>query len=557
MKRVMLGAVAAFAAATVFADYTYYVRQNGGNDNNNGTSYETAFATYGKALAKAKTCNSTKTPDDTGYQIKRIYVYPGEYHVAPRNAEGKPYANNQEISIGAYNIWTIGVNDDGSGDERTPAAAGEVVLDGDNVMRCFTSQYPTGMRFYNLTMQNGLAAGSYAGNGGLLLVNGVNNVVSNCIFRNATANRGGAIYGSSGMSTPIYDSKFYNCAATNGNGGAIYYVNQASNNMDQRFVRCDFINCSASNGSAASGESVKGGVLYLPTSDTYTNGFYFTDCNFVSNSCSGCGGVFSGPVLWATNCTFRDNVANCDGSIGHTTVTGTYMPNRTNNFVDCVFVGNVAKALSGGDAIAGSKHVGGLLVSYSDYATEVHRCLFANNVSYGFCGVIGRLDSGKQRIWMFDSVVTNNIIKGDVLDPIMEKAESTQKTYEYSGVLRGAGGSVVSNCIISGNSSYGSAYVLSLGDGSKVYDSVFTDNVGKECPGKTGTSTVWGGALSGSTKNLVRNCLICRNWRQSANGNGAAVFSIPRATPATASRTARSATTSRRRIPVSIPSARV
>ena len=517
-KRMIAMVAVALAAATVFADYTYYVRQNGGSDSNNGTSYETAFATFDKAR---KTAYAKK--DET---IKTIYIYPGEYHVAPKDADGKPYAQDQVIGIGCKNLRFIGVDDDGTGDVRTDADPTKVILDGDNVMRIITSYNTDYIHLRNLTFQNGLSkvGGNYywPGKGGLIYLAGNNNVISNCVFKNGVADIGGGIYCSGAMYQPVYDCKFYDCVATNAEcaSGAVHLNSQG--NCNQTYVRCDFVGCASENGEGVGDKGARGGALYCSTGASSTNGFVLVSCNFVSNSCvSGIGGAICGPVHLATNCTFVGNSAQ-EGSVNGMWVLG--VSNRTNTYVDCTFVGNVGLARFGSDTIDIGHHVGGALVNYSSFPMEVRRCVFADNVSHGFCGVIGRRDNGAVRLQMCDTVVTNNHILGDVIDPIMENATKDLSTYSFSGVVRATDGSVVSNCVFSGNSSYGGAYVLSLGNRSKVSDSIFTDNVGKECPGKTGVTTVWGGVLTGDRYNLIRNCLICRNWRQAATGNGAAVF---------------------------------
>ena len=126
---------------------------------------------------------------------------------------------------------------------------------------------------------------------------------------------------------------------------------------------------------------------------------------------------------------------------------------------------------------------------------------------------------------MSDTIVTNNVARDDVLRPIVEakKAEGVDLKLQDMACCVKTSSGVISNCVFTGNSSFGLFYTLSVGSSTKVDHCLFDGNVGLSIDY---TGTMWGGVIGGGEYNTIRNCQVTRNrWEAPAGLCGTLFFS--------------------------------
>lgn len=231
---------------------TIYVNATGGDDNNNGTSWE-----YAKHSIK----NATGTVNPNG----TIHIANGIYQGA----------NNRQIRIDK-NMSIIGESE-----ART-------IINGENNYQIFTVNPGVTLTIQNLTLASGTAT-----NGGAINNEGTL-TVTNCKFTGNTATSGGAIYNNGGSSNAN------NCTFT-GNTAIGFYGGGAIANDGSLTVN----NCTFTDNKAL----MAGGAILNYGSLTVNN------CKFTGNTATSGGATYNYGSLSANNSTFTGNAANIGGAI--------------------------------------------------------------------------------------------------------------------------------------------------------------------------------------------------------------------------------------------------
>ena len=236
---------------------TIYVNATGGDDNNNGTSWE-----YAKHSIK----NATGIVNPNG----TIHIADGTY-------------------TGVYNTnITIDKNMTIVGQSQT-----KTIINGEKINFIFTVNPGVTLTIQNLILTNGTAA-----NGGAIYNNYGSLTVTNCTFTDNTAtnNNGGAIYNYGSLT--VNNCKFTGNTATS--GGAIYNNGGSLNANNCKFT-----------GNTAIGFS-GGGAIANEDSLTVNN------CTFTDNKALMAGGaILNYGSLTMNNCKFTGNTAtnNYGGAI--------------------------------------------------------------------------------------------------------------------------------------------------------------------------------------------------------------------------------------------------
>ena len=302
-----------FAQAT-----TWYVATTG-NDSNIGTTAAQPYKTIQKGVKSASTGDTVSVADGT---------YSG---------------------VGNYNIDFMGFDMTVQSASNNPA---NCIIDCGQQGRAFYlhRNETASSAIVGLTIRNG----KITGNGGGIYANNTTSlpIVTNCVFTNNTASRGGGMEGGAAVNCTFTGNSaqtgggmegsaatnctFTNNSATNGYGGGIY------SSTNGAATTCTFTGNSATN---------YGGGMYKGTA---------TNCFFTNNSADGGGGLGSGTAL---NCVFTGNsVTNYGGGIyGGTAENCTFISNAANfgggtyytSLCFCTVVNNTAQGSGGGVYLSG------------------------------------------------------------------------------------------------------------------------------------------------------------------------------------------------------------
>ena len=260
-------------------------------------------------------------------------------------------AGNYVLSLGQItsNNGKLTINGGGSG---------TTVIDGNNASRIFDTGWTTaGMEFNDVTLTQGNAGA--AADGGCVIMRNQPIIVTNSVFSNCTARRGGAIFSDQPITVTISGSTFSGNAAnntgTNTGGGAVEAKGITVTN-------------STFTSNTATGASARGGALYSPTTLSIT-GSTFTS-NQITTSGHG-GAVFALSNISINTSTFTTN-STASGQGG-----AAYMNGGTASITDSYFKSNS----STGDGGAVSSIVD-ITVDGSTFET--------NNSSAGLGGALTR-----------------------------------------------------------------------------------------------------------------------------------------------------------------------
>lgn len=267
-----------------------------------------------------------------------------------------------------------------------------------------------------------------------------NATFSNCSFINNTADKGGAIYLTSGQANDrFFGCTFINNTARNGDGGAIY--------MDcpvpyYHLKDSIFINNTAIGGN--------GGALCGASGTYYENGFY----GFLSE-----------------NCIFENNLANDGGAIF--LVSGFF--DSTNRLEGNVFTNNTAR-----------NNGGAIYFDITDVTLNVYSCSFSDNIAYENGGAIFKSSLGNFNIggdvfthniaenggaihWEGDNSI-RNIFECDFID---NQANANGGAINFVG--ENTTGDIHDSLFINNSANKGGAILFSSKD-SSIYKCVFIDN---------------------------------------------------------------------------------
>jgi hypothetical protein len=266
-----------------------------GNDDNDGASAATAYATMGKALAAVEEN--------------------GTVHVSGTLYTGTDIANVQDadlMGVGFVVNKTITVQ----GDDKATA-----ILDGLDMVTFASARFfqVTGgtLTLKNLTMINGVGSGK----GGAVHVNGGALVAENVVFDSNIAQANSGNPQPSGAAVHVDKTtgvSFKNCLFTANEaakGGAFYIQDTQNTGVELRFEACSFVG----NKSTQGGASCAGLFFRLMAESPTIN---ILNCTFSANRNAGNGGmiyIYGAPAS-ATfniiNTTIVDNVGQSGGGSG-------------------------------------------------------------------------------------------------------------------------------------------------------------------------------------------------------------------------------------------------
>ena len=225
-------------------------------------------------------------------------------------------------------------------------------------------------------------SGSEHGGGAINIGSGgVNAKISNCVFENCSASKGGALLLYNANPT-VESCRFINNKATDSGsehgGGAI---NIGSGGVNAKISNCVFENCSAS----------KGGALLL-----YNANHTVESCRFINNNATGTGdndgggAIYTGSNARNTNvydCTFINNTAPHFGGAIYSqgtnlTIGGCdFVENKApTNDGGAIYVNNISSIISNCSFIENSANHGGAIY-YTNKAVNntLSNCNFTNN----------------------------------------------------------------------------------------------------------------------------------------------------------------------------------
>ena len=264
---------------------------------------------------------------------------------------------------------------------RDKTSAQETILDGGSVACIIYACTGSGREasFHHLTFENGAANSGQNGGGAIYSIGPTlgtdKGIVSNCVFRNCSAQKcGGATYAYS-----VYDSLYENCSAAENGGGAWATGNDGySGSHTNRFVGCEFRSCTAENG----------GGLYHETT-RFAEGTLagcVADCVFSNCAATLGGAIYEKDPGVVRGCRFENNVSNSGALYGLNRFDMTLVTN-------CTFVGNISRqdggAIGRWKNVVDSSFVGNVASNSAGAATGcvlVERCGFTNNVALCLVG---------------------------------------------------------------------------------------------------------------------------------------------------------------------------
>lgn len=266
-------------------------------------------------------------------------------------------------------------------------AAEESVLDGGGIATIVYVYTGTGRgaSFYNLVFANGnaaqqpgtSAAKTYGYGGGIYAMGPATGAITNCVFRNCQAVRGGGVF-----SYSVRQSLFESCTATEQGGGAYGDGNfNYSTSSTNQFEVCVFRDCRA----------VYGGGLYVQEMRALegASAGYVADSTFSNCTATAAGGaIYENIAGLVRGCRFEGNVSPL-GALA--------VQNRMNSQVtNCVFVANASTTDGGGlnnvGLVVNSTFTGNIATNSSGAAAstgEIRGCVFEENGSWAKAGVGG------------------------------------------------------------------------------------------------------------------------------------------------------------------------
>lgn len=300
-------------AMDLHSQSTFYVKTTG-SDNNNGTSWSSAFSTIRKALSKAVAGQNI-------WVAAGVY-YPDEGTGATNNSR----YNSFELKSGVALYGGFAGNETNLAQRNR--TLNQTILSGDIDQEAgavasyhvVTSNEVNSLaRLDGFYIMHGNANGrnNYWGmddfGGGMYNINS-SATIANCIFSSNWAYRGGGIYNESSAVT-ITDCRF---TGNNGNsdGGGIY--NSYSN---ATIVRCDFISNTSNDYHSGTGGGIR---------NNYSKA-YISHCSFVNNNSMLGAGIYNAysDSVRIQNCLFRGNQANNGGSAVSNFTSKTFILNCT------------------------------------------------------------------------------------------------------------------------------------------------------------------------------------------------------------------------------------
>ena len=241
------------------------------------------------------------------------------------------YSEGSAIVLEGKQITIIGTVD-GNGDPTTILDGGGAV----QVLRCIDNFpfFHNGPQFENLVIQNGFAPG---GEGGGMYIYSSNPTLTNCMFKNNSAYRGGGMYNYSGVlvvgegcfgCAPHPWPTLINCTFT---GNKAFYEGGGMYNTvgNPTLTNCTFTSNVAEGGGG-------GGMCNMDSRSPTLN-----NCTFTGNVADDSGGgMLNNDGGWVTlnNCTFTGNVAESGGAIWN--VTYVQLGASITDLTNCTFCGN-------------------------------------------------------------------------------------------------------------------------------------------------------------------------------------------------------------------------
>ncbi len=514
---VLLGALVLGLAPALASATTYYVKP-GGSDTNDGTSWDTAFATPNKGFSTVNGKN----------QNHEVLIAPGTYELA--DAIGCNGGNDEYT-----HVFVHGTTDNPEDVVLRSPGDREVLRLAKNItVANMTFENGTNLKRY----YNGAAGVRVGGNSNL----GTLSVVSNCVVRNCRNEYGNGNYGS-----PVVvrdDGLLVDCVVSNNTaiwrGSGIMLAGP-----NARALRCVITGNSANNS-----DNCGASVLGCTTGIDGWGGGILEDCTISNNT----GSIYAGAInvakvfgcLFENNlssktingsrgalfvnttdaeisgCTFRGNTARTGG--------GAEVIDYAASFTDCIFENNVVQDCGGGVRVGGAANVsfdncqfvgnsttagigdnnggGGLFIdkqTVSDGWCSVSNCVFAGNSTGARGGALGFTWNGWAHGAIGNCIFTNNtsVLQGGGLS-----IREGQSNVHADNVL------TVRNSLIAFNKTTSTASGATQGGGIilvtpndvEVSNCTIADNV-TSATSSGGVHQRWGGRLI--------NCILANNKAKS------------------------------------------
>ncbi len=256
------------------------------------TSKQYGGAIYVNGIGnKITSCNFKDSGADKG----AVYIVAQENKINDCTFTNATASQGSAIYISSVNctVLNCNFNDCSASDKSTIHFFGEnAVVYNCQFLNCYAKNNIAGVYFRtdescldSCVFTNCTSDGS--NNGGVVLFDGSNNVVTNCNFTDASSKWYGGAICFGGNNNILYNSNFINCYAQY-YGGAVYF--RYSNNLVDK---SNFKDCSAG--------SSGGAVYFAGSNNTITNSDF---ANCVSNSMGGGGACFSGSNSTVTSSSF-------------------------------------------------------------------------------------------------------------------------------------------------------------------------------------------------------------------------------------------------------------
>ena len=363
----------------------------------------------GDVEALFEAMKSAKTPID---------LKPGTYDLTkltPKNPYEAGLASSAGDTRTAYLLTSSGIELRGNTTKHWSEWTDDekVILKGDGTQRLV---YPyggggRGAKFYGIIFEDGSATNSPAGQdgGAIYFMGNSGGFATNCVFRNCSAKAGGGAY-----CVTSKDCLFENCKATGRGGGNYLSGNDAYNAQTNFLSGCVFRNCSANEGGAVFADEQRAigtpRAGYIENCQFYTNSAasyggavlennagLIRNCHFEGNVAANGGAVRAYSALSSvlSNCTFVanrtktgvggaveiwQNVVGCS-FVGNVAATDGGAVSGVKVLTDCGFTNNVSEAKGSGTDL---DHGGGAVFG----SAAVTNCTFSGNVANNRGGAV-------------------------------------------------------------------------------------------------------------------------------------------------------------------------